>query len=132
MIERIVRVASSFDEARSMDEDDIARLSFEERISAVERLRRIWFGEDRAESRLERVLEVIDLAPRPVRPHRRPRGGGHGEPRLTEDLDVFVDPTLPNARRLREAMIAFGFGAVAPSAEDLAVPGKVWMLGRKP
>jgi hypothetical protein len=25
---------------------------------------------------------------------------GHGEPRLTEDLDVFPDPTLPNGRRL--------------------------------
>jgi hypothetical protein len=57
---------------------------------------------------------------------------GHGEPRLTEDLDVFVEPTLPNARRLREALVDFGFGSVAPSAEELAQPEKVFMLGRKP
>jgi len=57
---------------------------------------------------------------------------GHGEPRLTEDLDVFVDPTLANAQRLRSALVEFGFGENAPSATRLAVPGKIWMLGRKP
>jgi hypothetical protein len=57
---------------------------------------------------------------------------GHGEPRLTEDLDVFVEPTLANARRLREALADFGFAAVAPSAEELATPDRIFMLGRKP
>ena len=57
---------------------------------------------------------------------------GHGEPRLTEDLDVFVEPTVPNARRLREALVAFGFGAVAPTVDELAVADKIFMLGRKP
>jgi hypothetical protein len=57
---------------------------------------------------------------------------GHGEPRLTEDLDVFVEPTLANARRLRAALVDFGFDALAPPAEDLARPGKIFMLGRKP
>ena len=56
----------------------------------------------------------------------------HGEPRLTEDLDVFVDPARANAGRLREALLAFGFGASVPSARELARPGKIWMLGRKP
>jgi len=50
---------------------------------------------------------------------------GHGEPRLTEDLDVFVEPTIENARRLREALCDFGFGSAAPSAEELATPDKV-------
>ena len=57
---------------------------------------------------------------------------GHGEPRLTEDLDLFVEPTPENAARLRQALVAFGFGDTAPSAEELAVPGKIWMMGRKP
>ncbi|MCC6214946.1 MAG: hypothetical protein IT376_08765 [Polyangiaceae bacterium] len=57
---------------------------------------------------------------------------GHAEPRLTEDLDLFVDPTLANGARLRRALVEFGFGERAPSAEALAVPGKIWMLGRKP
>lgn len=56
----------------------------------------------------------------------------HAEPRFTEDLDVFVAPTLANARKLRRALVAFGFGSIAPTAEELAVPDRVWMLGRKP
>jgi hypothetical protein len=56
----------------------------------------------------------------------------HGEPRFTEDLDVFVEPTAENARRVHAALTAFGFGAVAPSAVELARPNRVWMLGRKP
>jgi hypothetical protein len=56
----------------------------------------------------------------------------HGEPRLTEDLDVFVEPTLANAKRLREALLAFGFGSDVPAARELAMPGKIFMLGRKP
>lgn len=42
---------------------------------------------------------------------------GHGEPRLTEDLDVFVAPTLENAQRLRDALCDFGFGAAAHGGE---------------
>ena len=30
---------------------------------------------------------------------------GHAEPRLTEDLDVFVARMLANARRLRQALV---------------------------
>lgn len=57
---------------------------------------------------------------------------GHGEPRLTEDLDVFVQPSLANARRLRDALGDFGFGDVAPSVAELATPDRIFMLGRKP
>ena len=57
---------------------------------------------------------------------------GHGEARMTEDLDVFVDRTLPNARRLREALIDFGFGSAVPEAKELARPDRVIMLGEKP
>ncbi len=56
----------------------------------------------------------------------------HAEPRFTEDLDVFVQPSLPNARRLRAALVEFGFGSVMPEAAELAKPNLVWMLGRKP
>lgn len=57
---------------------------------------------------------------------------GHGEPRLTEDLDVFVEPALANAKRLRAALVDFGFGDVAPSPTELAKPDKIFMLGQKP
>ncbi len=42
---------------------------------------------------------------------------GHGEPRLTEDLDVFVEPTALNASKLRQALEDFGFGNVAPRVD---------------
>ena len=61
MIERVFRVANGFGEAATLDRSDVAAMSFEERISGVERLRRSWFGEDRAESRLDRVLVCVDL-----------------------------------------------------------------------
>jgi hypothetical protein len=57
---------------------------------------------------------------------------GYGEPRLTEDLDVFVDRAAENAKRLREALVDFGFGGVAPRPAELSRPHKVFMLGRKP
>jgi hypothetical protein len=57
---------------------------------------------------------------------------GHGEPRLTEDLDILVEATLANARRLRNALLEFGMGSAAPPARSLAELGKIWMLGRKP
>ena len=57
---------------------------------------------------------------------------GHGEPRLTEGLDVFVDRALANARKLREALVEFGFGSAVPSAKELALPDQVLMLGQKP
>jgi hypothetical protein len=56
----------------------------------------------------------------------------HARPRYTEDLDVLVDPTPANARRLRAALAEFGFGDQAPSVELLATPRKVLMIGRKP
>jgi len=57
---------------------------------------------------------------------------GHAEPRLTEDLDVFVERSPANARRLRQALVDFGFGNVVPAVPELARPHKVFMLGHKP
>lgn len=38
----------------------------------------------------------------------------HGRPRLTADLDILVEPSLANARRLTGANAAFGFGELEP------------------
>lgn len=37
----------------------------------------------------------------------------HARPRLTEDLDVFVDVSEPNPTRLRSVLVDFGFGDAA-------------------
>ena len=56
----------------------------------------------------------------------------HARPRHTEDLDVLIDASKANARRVRAALDDFGFGDVAPSIELLSTPSKVFMLGRQP
>lgn len=55
----------------------------------------------------------------------------HVEARITEDLDVFVEPTADNSERVMRALETFGFGGLVASA-DLAQPDKVFMLGHKP
>jgi len=57
---------------------------------------------------------------------------GHGEPRLTEDLDVYVDVSAANARRLRKVLVEFGLGSATPSESELLERGRIWMIGRKP
>ena len=39
---------------------------------------------------------------------------GHGEPRLTEDLDVFVERSPANARRIRETLVHSGSAMLFP------------------
>ena len=56
----------------------------------------------------------------------------HGHPRLTQDTDLFVRPTLENGRRIVEALAAFGFGSVGLTAEDFTVPDRMIQLGRVP
>jgi len=56
----------------------------------------------------------------------------HGSPRVTEDLDVFVDTADVNASRLRQVLVDFGFGDAAPDTELLATQGKVFMIGAPP
>lgn len=56
----------------------------------------------------------------------------HGRPRMTEDLDVFVEASPTNARRLRRTLVEFGFGEAAPDEELLATPDKVFMIGVNP
>jgi hypothetical protein len=42
---------------------------------------------------------------------------------------VLVEATLANGRRLRAALVEFGFGAVAPDPAELAKRGPWWLLG---
>jgi hypothetical protein len=56
----------------------------------------------------------------------------HVEARLTEDLDVFVEPTAENGARILRALDRFGFGGLVSRAEDFAAPDRVFMLGVKP
>ena len=134
----------------------------EERISAVEVLRRQWCG---TEQRLRgaafgRNRSIQEPEARSQKGEgngkagetRRFRGllellnargveylivGGyalafHGAPRFTGDLDVWVRPTCANAEKVLEALDAFGFGGVDITVDDLTRPDRVVQLGYPP
>lgn len=58
----------------------------------------------------------------------------HGVPRATGDIDIWIRPEPENARRVIEALAAFGapLGAHGVSALDFARPGVVYQLGLPP
>jgi hypothetical protein len=56
----------------------------------------------------------------------------HGKPRATLDLDVFVEPSVGNARHLGAALADFGFPASAEHWRALAEPDRMLRLGREP
>lgn len=58
----------------------------------------------------------------------------HGVPRATVDLDVWIDPSIENARRVWIAMAAFGASleSLQILPEDLTRPDMVAQLGLPP
>lgn len=43
----------------------------------------------------------------------------HGYARATLDIDIFIEPTESNARRVREALIEFGYDMTDVTVEDI-------------
>jgi hypothetical protein len=56
----------------------------------------------------------------------------HGRPRATGDLDVWVDATPENARRVVQALAEFGAPLSDISDADFATPGAVYQIGVPP
>lgn len=56
----------------------------------------------------------------------------HSRPRYTKDLDILVDPTLENGRRIVKALRDFGFGSLRISERDFIQKGKWIQLGYEP
>ena len=56
----------------------------------------------------------------------------HGLPRLTGDIDFWVNPTPENAARLTEALAEFGFPSTREQAHLFAQPGQMWQIGVPP
>lgn len=56
-----------------------------------------------------------------------------GVPRFTRDLDVLVEPSASNAKRVSAALREFGFSKLAAAVlTHLAVPDHMVTLGREP
>ena len=56
----------------------------------------------------------------------------HGRPRATGDLDIWVDATPENARRVMAALAKFGAPLAEVSEDDFATPGVVYQIGVPP
>jgi hypothetical protein len=56
----------------------------------------------------------------------------NGRPRATQDLDILVDPTRANAKRLGAALADFGFAQLAQEADRFAEADRMATLGREP
>jgi hypothetical protein len=56
----------------------------------------------------------------------------HGVPRMTGDLDVFLETSPAGARAVMDALTEFGFGEVGLSVEDFRRPDVVVQLGVPP
>jgi len=56
----------------------------------------------------------------------------HAEPRATGDLDIWVEPTPENARRVYAALRAFGAPLEQLTVDDLATPEVVFQIGLPP
>jgi hypothetical protein len=56
----------------------------------------------------------------------------HGYPRLTEDIDFFLDASHENARRVLRALEDFGFGSLDLSEADFSTADRVVQLGYAP
>ncbi|MBE0426633.1 MAG: hypothetical protein IBX72_08300 [Nitrospirae bacterium] len=53
-------------------------------------------------------------------------------PRYTKDLDILIEPTRANGRRILRALKEFGFGMLNLSADDFAHEGRIIQLGYEP
>ena len=57
----------------------------------------------------------------------------HAEPRFTGDLDLWVEPTEENAKRVMRAFARFGLPLMGGiEADDFAKPGTQYMVGAAP
>jgi hypothetical protein len=56
----------------------------------------------------------------------------HSRPRATGDMDLWVEPTAENAKRVIGALTAFGAPIETLSAADLATAGVVYQIGVAP
>lgn len=58
--------------------------------------------------------------------------GMHGYPRYTGDLDIWINATLENARRVVKVLAEFGFASFGLTEEDFIKPGNVIQMGYPP
>ena len=56
----------------------------------------------------------------------------YGKPRYTKDIDILVEPTAENGKKIIEAIREFGFGSLKLTQDDFVKPGQIIQLGFEP
>ena len=56
----------------------------------------------------------------------------YGYPRLTIDIDIWVNPNIDNSRKVIKSIEEFGFSFDNLTEEDFKIPDNVIQLGRAP
>lgn len=58
--------------------------------------------------------------------------GVHGHPRYTGDLDVWINPTMENAKKMVDVLDDFGFSSFNLTEADFVQAGNVIQMGYPP
>lgn len=56
----------------------------------------------------------------------------HSRPRYTKDIDILIEASRDNAKRVLKALDEFGFGSLDLTDEDLIEEGNIIQLGYEP
>ncbi|MBN1405201.1 MAG: hypothetical protein JW946_01625 [Candidatus Omnitrophica bacterium] len=56
----------------------------------------------------------------------------YARPRYTKDIDILIEPTAENARKVIKSLRKFGFKKLNLAEEDFSRPGRIIQLGYEP
>ena len=56
----------------------------------------------------------------------------HAHPRYTKDIDILVEASIENAKKILKVLNEFGFGSLGLNIEDIATEGNIIQLGYEP
>ena len=56
----------------------------------------------------------------------------HAKPRYTKDMDILIEPTIENGKRVVKALNEFGFQSLELKEEDFSRKGRIIQLGYEP
>lgn len=129
------RRCTSFEEEAEADREFWLQYTPEERVALVEEIRKEWAdmtnasqpSKDQREFLL--LLRQHDVRALVVGAHAL---AFHAKPWYTKDIDIFVDASEENARRIVAAIDELGLGALGITAADLATEHRVVQLGVPP
>lgn len=56
----------------------------------------------------------------------------YAKPRYTKDMDIFIEPSIENGKRIVKALKEFGFGSLNLTEKDFCKKGNIIQLGYEP